>query len=230
MNKYQIHLKDIGRILFGQAPPLFLVEVFFRALITYTLLLLIVRWLGKRMTGELTIMEMAVMVTLGAIVATPMQVPERGILLGLVLLLCAVAFQRGISYLGYRSHKFENITQGKPSLMVRDGIMQIENMRTDRISKNQLLAALRQQGITNLGLVERVYLEACGLFSIYLFSGERPGLATYPGDDVFNDPQQIGVQQLPQILVCHHCGNLPGTPHPLKCSNCGKHDFIMAVE
>jgi uncharacterized membrane protein YcaP (DUF421 family) len=230
MNKYDIHLKDIERILLGDAPPIFLIEVFFRTLIIYTLLLIIVRWLGKRMTGELTIMEMAVMLTLGAIASTPMQVPNRGIFQGLILLLCAVGFQRGISYLGFRSHKFEDLTQGTPSLMIKDGIMQIDNMRTDRISRSQLMAALRQQQIFNLGMVERVYLEACGNFSVYKTTEKKPGLPIFPtGDDVLHEQDQRSIKSLTDLEVCDNCGKVSSAHVNQKCQNCNQTKFIPAV-
>jgi uncharacterized membrane protein YcaP (DUF421 family) len=92
MKKDEIHLEDIQRILFGQAPPQFLLEVFIRTVVIYISLLFIVRLLGKRMSGQLTIMEMAVMLTLGAIVSVPMQMPDRGLLQGALLLLCTRRF------------------------------------------------------------------------------------------------------------------------------------------
>src|ERR1700712_4094690 len=103
MKKDEIHLTDISRILFGQSPPLFLLEVFFRTIIIYICLLLVMRWLGKRMSGQLTIMEMTVMLTLGAIVSVGMQVPDRGIVLSLLVLLVTLAFHRGLGELGFKN-------------------------------------------------------------------------------------------------------------------------------
>src|SRR5687767_8208554 len=103
MKKEEINLWDIERLLFGRAPPEFLLEVFIRALIVYLATLVVVRLLGKRMSGQLTITEMAVMITLGAIISVPMQLPDRGILPGLLALLCALAFQRGINWLGFKN-------------------------------------------------------------------------------------------------------------------------------
>ena len=230
MNKYEIHLKDVARILFGQAPPIFLLEVFIRALVTYTLLLLIVRWLGKRMTGELTLMEMAVMLTLGAIVSTPMQVPDRGIMQGLVLLLCAVGFQRGISYLGYRSHQFEDLTQGTPSLIVKDGVFQLKAMESDRISREQIIAMLRQQQIFNLGLAERVYLEACGAFSVYRYTQKQPGLPLFPKDDDMIEEEGQGlIKRAPDFAACSNCGEIKPGNTAGTCKNCGHDKFTTAV-
>lgn len=229
MEKGAIHLHDFNRILFGEAPPIFLVEVFFRTLITYVLLLLIVRWLGKRMSGQLTIMEMAVMITLGAIVSVPMQVPDRGLLQGLLLLLLAVLFQRGISYWGFKSHSFETFAQGKPSLMVKDGILQLEDMRKERISKQQLFSRLRGEKIFNLGEVERVYLEAFGGFSIFKYSEARPGLPVYPPIDKeildnglsANDPNETW-------FACSNCG-LADKDADHSCKNCGANEWTKAI-
>ena len=99
MKKEDIEPWDWPRILFGQAPPEFLLEVFMRTALIYIALLIIVRLMGKRMGGQLTISEMAVMVTLGAIVSPAMQIPQLGILLGIMILVCALIFQRSLNYL-----------------------------------------------------------------------------------------------------------------------------------
>ncbi|MCD8742192.1 DUF421 domain-containing protein [Mucilaginibacter roseus] len=230
MKKEEIHLDDWARILFGEAPPVFLLEVLIRSLITYVLLLVIVSWLGKRMSGQLTIMEMAVMFTLGAIVSVPMQTPDRGILQGLILLLCAVGFQRGISYLGFRSHKIENITQGKPSTLVKDGLLDVEQMALNRISRQQLFAVLRGQKIFNLGSVERVYLEACGLMSVYTSSAPQRGLPIYPPDDspLYNG-ESSAADKAQGYKACINCGNVIPETQVSSCPMCGKNTFTHAA-
>src|ERR1700760_1914703 len=99
MDKKDIHLYDWHRILFGDAPSIFLVEVFIRTLITYFILLIAIRWLGKRMSSQLSITEMAVMLTLGAIVSVAMQVPESGVLMAITVLICTLTFEKGLSWL-----------------------------------------------------------------------------------------------------------------------------------
>src|SRR6476659_4263861 len=73
MEKDEIHFGDIKRWLFGDAPPEFMIEVFIRTILIYLFLLLIVRLMGKRMSGQITLTEMAVMITLGAIVSPAIQ-------------------------------------------------------------------------------------------------------------------------------------------------------------
>ncbi|WP_345953418.1 YetF domain-containing protein [Mucilaginibacter sp. PAMB04168] len=233
MKKEEIHLADIQRILFGQAPPEFLLEVFIRTLVIYIVLLFIVRWLGKRMSGQLTIMEMSVMLTLGAIVSVPMQMPDRGIIQGVVLLLCAVGFQRGISLLGFRSGRIEDILQGKSSLLVKDGVMQIDQMAKDRVSKQQLFSELRQQKIFNLGIVDRIYLEACGLFSIIKSDEPRPGLPVLPPDDqdILKSTNQAttATPQQVMLLACVNCGYVKPKDSAAPCEDCGHDEWVNAV-
>lgn len=183
MEESQIKLDDLHRIFIGEAPLEFLVEVLGRAIILYIALLIILRLMGKRMCGQLTISELAVMITLGAIVSSPMQIPERGIVQGIVILICALAFQRGINYMGVKSKKFEKTIQGDVCLLVSDGVINNAQLEKEKISKPQLFAMLRNENIFNLGNVERVYLEANGNISIFTSSTGEPGLSIVPAAD-----------------------------------------------
>src|SRR3954470_20450032 len=119
MTKDEIHIDDLKRILVGDAPPMFLLEVFIRTIIIYSVLLLFVRWLGKRMAGQLTITEMSVMIMLGAIVSGPMQLPDRGLLQEAFILLMVVMLQRGTTWLGVKNKTVERIVTGKGILLVK---------------------------------------------------------------------------------------------------------------
>jgi uncharacterized membrane protein YcaP (DUF421 family) len=226
MDKHDIHLSDLQRILFGEAPPIFLLEVFVRTLVIYVFLLYTLRYLGKRMSGQLTIMELAVMLTLGAIVSASMQLPDHGILEGLLLLLCAFSFQRGISYLGVKSKKFEELTQGKAGMLVADGVMQVATMEKFRISQQQIFSQLRAKNIYNLGMVDRMYLESNGMFSIFKSKAIKPGLSVLPP----NDPMVQSIQRKSGLVVCTNCGFVKEHDKVDACKDCGHCNWIEAVE
>lgn len=119
MKKEEIHLWDVKRILFGQAPPEFLLEVFIRSLIIYVATIIVMRWLGKRMNGQLSIIELSVIVVMGATISVPMQIPDRGLAQGFVVLLCILFFLRGINWIAFKSTGFEKLTQGDASLLIK---------------------------------------------------------------------------------------------------------------
>ena len=221
MKKEEIHLFDLKRILLGNSPVEFLLEALIRSLLMYVILLIALRLMGKRMNGQITITEFAVMISLGAIVALPMQSPDRGLLPGIVLLMVIIALQRGINGWAAKNSALETLIQGKMHLLLKDGTLQLEEMKKAQISQEQLFAKLRTNDIDHLGQVERVYLEACGLFSVFTQKEPKPGLTVVPELD-----REL-LKTLPpadHIQACQTCGNvakqeqLPGHACPI-CQN-----------
>ena len=217
---------DINRMLFGDAPPEFLLEVFFRGLALYLFMLLVVRLLGKRMAGELTVMEMVLMITLGGSIAVAMQVPEGGLLLGFVVLTCAFSYERTIAWLTVKSKKFEKISQGQGIILVKDGVLQIQNMKDTNITGQQIFANLRAKKIHQLGKVQRLYLEASGTLSIYKSEEKRPGLSIFPE----NDEQIIKLQkQVDGTMACNNCGFIISDFNNQSCAECGHSHWVQAI-
>ncbi|WP_236395033.1 DUF421 domain-containing protein [Chitinophaga filiformis] len=229
MDTQSIQFNDWQRILFGNAPPIFLLEVLIRALFTYAVLLVVIRLLGKRMSGQLTITEMAVMLTLGAIISVPMQMPERGILHGVVMLFFVLAFQRGLTWFIFKSHRVEALTQGHMITLVKDGILQLHELAKVNMSREQLFAILRSEGIAHLGQVKRVYQEANGSFSIYRNEPSAPGYSILPQMD---HQLQQEVQQPVEgnLHACRNCGNVSKGNVQEACSACGHLDWENAVQ
>jgi uncharacterized membrane protein YcaP (DUF421 family) len=227
MEKEEIHLGDIKRILLGDAPPGFLLEVLVRTLIIYLVLLVILRLLGKRMSGQLTITEMAVMIVLGAIVGSPVQLPDRGVLIAVFILICILALQRMLTLWAYYNEKVEKLTQGTMTLLVKDGILQLKAMGKSNISRQQIFAQLRNRNIYQLGKVKRMYLEACGLFTVYQTSKQVPGMPVLPPDD--KQIQGI-VKSSHDAVVCYNCGLAQSkAKKTIHCPNCGQAKWANAV-
>lgn len=226
MKKHEIHLEDWQRLLFGQTPPIFLLEVFIRTFIIYIFLLFTLRWIGKRMSGQLTILELSIMLTLGAIVSVAMQVPDRGIALSMFVLFCTLVFHHGLSWLGVKSARVEELSYGKISLLVKDGVLQLDEMSKCRISHQQLYAQLRDNGIFNLGAVQRVYLEACGLFTIVKTKSDKAGLPILPPDD----KPALALLQSNEQMACYNCGRMANSNAELAaCPNCGEQNWTHSV-
>jgi len=229
MKKEDIHWDDWHRILIGSAPTSFLLEVLIRTVVMYLVLLIVLRLMGKRMGGQLTIAELAVMVTLGAIICVPMQVPDKGIIQGTFVLLCAWAFQRGFTLLGIRSSKMENLIQGKEAILLKDGVIEVKQLESSNISRQQLYGVLRAQNIFNLGEVERVYIEASGLFSVFRYEDPKPGLSIFPSRDA--DILEGQHKPKEEFYVCRMCGRTAADEKEKEndCSNCGSENWEEAI-
>src|SRR3954469_6723060 len=103
MSSSNSQIGAVRRLLIGNEPVAFLGEFVLRTVIVYLALMLAVRLLGKRMSGQITNLELAVMITLGAIVAVPMEMSDRGLVPAIVLLATVLSLQAGLSYFATRS-------------------------------------------------------------------------------------------------------------------------------
>jgi hypothetical protein len=223
-----VHLTDWKRLLLGTAPWSFTIEVVLRTVVLYLALIAILRVLGKRLSGQLTFLEMGVMITLGAIVSAPMVLPDKGIVIGFVLLVCALFFLRGTGRLGVASDRFERLAHGDATLLVKDGALVTEALDSAALSRNVLYAALRSKGIYHLGEVKRVYLEACGLYSIVKATEPRPGLSIFPAAD----RESVGHCRAAEgHAACSACGFVgsdgPAATDP--CPRCGDRSWTAAI-
>ena len=221
MEKEEIEIKDWYRILFGEAPPEIIIEVAIRSIILYIALIFVVRLLGKRTNSILTITERAVFITLGAIVAMPMHGPSHGIVIGVLVLLTVLVLQRSLTRSFFISRKWEEIMQGKVVTLIKDAVINVDQIKKHNISRQQLFELLREKEIRHLGQVKRVYIEACGTLSIYKYENAKPGLSILPVKDI----DSIIVKDQ-MNSACTWCGTVVIKNHFKKCPNCGHEHWV----
>lgn len=231
MKKEDIHLSDIYRILHGEIPYIFYVELAFRTLFVYLILTFGMRLLGKRISAEMTRSELAAISTLAAATGLVILAPDRGLLPPLIVIGVLAVIQYYLHKGALKSEKFEFATEGHLSLMVCHGTLQLEAMEVERISKYRVFAELRDAGLKNLGAVNRLYLEANGAFSVVKEDEPRPGLTVIP----LWDEDFIREHEFSDKEVCCECG-APKPEHTadageeLTCLNCGHKEFTPGMK
>jgi uncharacterized membrane protein YcaP (DUF421 family) len=99
MKTEEFKLTDVHRILIGDVPPAFFIEVIIRTVVIYFLLILSIRLIGKRMALQLNVTELTAMVALAAAIGVPIQAPDRGILPAAVIAVVVVLSERLITRL-----------------------------------------------------------------------------------------------------------------------------------
>ena len=67
---------DLKRMLIGDEPPLFLLEIAIRTIIIYAYTLFLLRWLGSRTVGQLSTVEFLLVIALGSAVGDAMFYPD----------------------------------------------------------------------------------------------------------------------------------------------------------
>jgi len=226
MKEYEIYLQDVTRILIGEMPIIFILEVAIRTAVVYFVLIGGMRVMGKRMASQLSRNEMAAMVSLAAAIGVPIHDPTRGLLPAILIGLVIFFFQYFISLLASKNERFESSSQDDLTILIADGKLIVHNMRMVRISKDRIWAELRSNGVKQLGEVERLYLEANGSFSFLPRKKADYGLCIIPE----RDPDlKDSMSYNDDIDVCLECGELQLAKYcPQDCQNCGKNNLEPA--
>jgi uncharacterized membrane protein YcaP (DUF421 family) len=225
MEAIDISITDLRRILIGEVPGFFLLEIILRTFFVYLLLMVSMRMMGKRMASQLNRNEMAALVTIAAAIGIPIQAPERGLLPAVIIAGVVVVVQQYISRRAARNEHFEQISQDELSVLVKDGVMMVDNMKHSRITRERLLSALRVKGIKNLKMVRRLYIEAGGAFTLVRSEEMQPGLATIPD----NDKEMLDKLHKTGEDVCSFCGETKQKSASGKCGNCKSRHWRKAI-
>jgi uncharacterized membrane protein YcaP (DUF421 family) len=224
-----IHLNDWLRILIGELPTSYFVEIIIRIAFVFLLLTVSMRLMGKRMAAQLSRNELAAQVSLAAAIGMPVLAPDRGLLPAVVIAIVIVATERLISRLSYNNQRFEAITQDEISNLINDGVMQFDHLRGARISRERLMAQIRAAGLFHLGQIKRLYIESSGSFTLIEEEKPKPGLSVIPlWDNDFAREQK----HAPGWFVCNNCGKPEqiSTRPTHTCSNCGDNNWVEAIE
>ena len=225
MKPEEIKFDDWMRILFGQAPPEFFIELVIRSFVIFLILIVSMRLLGRRMAAQLNRIEMIALFSLAAAIGVPLQAPDRGILPAVVIAIVVVVIGRLVATWAYHNQRFESIAEDDYTTLVLDGTILMDKLRMTRLTVERLFAQLRGEGIRQLGEVKRLYFEANGSFTLIKEEQPEPGLIIIPGFD----KEFLELQKHLDQLVCQQCG-YKQSQHEKKCPNCGNEYWIKAVE
>ncbi len=222
---------DLKRMLIGDEPPLFFLEIAVRTAIIYAYTLLLLRWLGSRTVGQLSTVEFLLVIALGSAVGDAMFYPDVPLLQAMLVVTVVVVANKLLDLSISKSRHAERLLDGKPREAVRDGVVARRFIDENWMSLYELFQELREEGIEHLGEVRRAYIEKDGRVTVFRHKGDvRPGLAIVPPSQIEprelvspGDPAARGVD-----LVCSTCGH--GHDGSDNCSNCNRTEWTPAVD
>lgn len=139
----------------------------------YAALLLILRISGKRTLAKLNAFDLVVTVALGSTLASVLLPADAQLADGVVALAVLITAQYVVAWAQVRSDRFRRLVKGEPTLLFHRGEYLRNAMRRERVSQDEILAAMRNDGQMDAEQVEGVVLETDGTFSV-LRRPDRP--------------------------------------------------------
>lgn len=155
-------------------------EIVIRALVIFVFLWIITRAVGRTTLGELSTFQLLLYVTMGDLVQQSVTQQDFSVTGGLLAVGTFAVLTVGLSWAQWRFPSLRDVVTGRPELLVRDGAMQRQVMRRQRLAVADLHAAAREQGIRSLDDIELAVLEANGRISFFTGKDSNSGAPETP--------------------------------------------------
>lgn len=150
--------------------------VVIRTLILYSLVVLVLRLLGKRQIGQLQPFELVVVIMISELAAVPSEDVGIPLVSGIVPILVLLLAGATLSYLSLKNEKARAILCGTPAVLIDKGRILERELEKNRYNLSDLLEQLRLKNVPNIADVEYAILETNGEVSVIPKAPKRPAI------------------------------------------------------
>ena len=161
------------------SPTLSILEIAVRSTIGFLALVALIRFVPKRNTGRISPNDMLVLIVVGSLGADAIAggTSSAGDLLLMVAMVLAWAYV--LDLLEYHVPAVQRVMRHRQTLLIKDGRFLRRNMRQELVTEEEMLSAMRLQGIESVEEIGSAVLEADGEISILRKAGSA-GVAPPP--------------------------------------------------
>ena len=167
---------------------------YFRTVILYLVMILVIRILGKRQIGQMEPSEFVVTMMVANLATIPMENLEVSLLQGLIPIGTLLAVELTMTQLNLKSSRLRKLLCGKPEILIENGNILQQNLRKTRISLDELTGHLREKDVLDIRAVQYAILETNGNLSVFPYPKEMPASARDAGI-------QVRKQALPITII-----------------------------
>ena len=152
-----------------------MIIVIIRTIFFYLFIFLIYRIMGKREVGQLSITDLVVSLLIAELTVISIEDYEKSMLYSLIPIIVLVLLQCILSYLSLKKPKFRIFLEGNPSVIIKGGKINYNEMLKQRYNLDDLLVQLRDKGYRSIEEVEYAILESSGTLSVFPYeTGKSP--------------------------------------------------------
>jgi len=171
-----------------------LILSYIRTVVLYLVLIAVIRLMGKRQIGQMEPAEFVVTMLVANLASIPMQDGGIPLYSGLVPILTVLGVELVLSALSMRSVKLRRLLCGKPVILIENGSILQKNLRSTRVTMDELTELLREKDVLDLSTVQYAILETNGNLSVFPYPRFQPASAKEAGI-------QAEAQHLPYTII-----------------------------
>jgi len=192
-------MHDTWKDMFVMGLPL--VEKILRPIIVYAFLVVSLRLSGKRELVQLNPFDLVVLLTLSNTVQNAIIGEDNSVLGGIVGATSLLITNYLVVRFLYGHRKLDQIVEGRAEVLIANGKIQTQHLKSELITRPQLEAAARKQGFDSLSEVNQCVLEPGGTLT---FVGKKPGTGDVRHQELLDRLD----------LLLKEIGTLRGSPPP----------------
>lgn len=153
-----------------------LLRVALVGVLAYAALVVFLRLTGKRTLSKMNAFDLVVTVALGSTLATVILSRDVALIEGLLAFGLLIALQYAVTWTSVRSSRFAAWVKSEPQLLFHDGAFLEAAMRRERVTRDDVMAAMRRAGHGDPARVQSVVLETDSSLSVIAAGpGGSPG-------------------------------------------------------
>jgi len=156
-------------------PDISVAEKILRSVVVYLFLLVAFRLTGKRQVGQLTPFDLVLLLLISNVVQNAVIGNDNSLGGGLLGAATILLLNLLVVEITYRSKRLRRLLEATPTILVHNGKVLHQNLARERVTMEDLLAALRRNGVADIAHVRIAMLEENGGISVILHTGEPPG-------------------------------------------------------
>lgn len=142
-------------------------SIFIRTLAVYAVLIAVMRFSGKRQIGQMQVSELVTAFLLSNLASTPLTDPSVPLLYAVVPIVTLICMEVFFSFLTTKINFVKKLLDGKPSIIVNKGKIDISEMSKMRMSLEDLLCELHIAGYSAMSEIEYAILEPNGKLAFF---------------------------------------------------------------
>jgi uncharacterized membrane protein YcaP (DUF421 family) len=143
-----------------------ILTIFLRTVLIYFVVFLMLRLMGKREIGKLSLFDLVISIMIAEIAVFVLEDVEKPVMDGIIPMATLVLIQIIIAYVTLKNRNLRILFDGKPSVIIKQGLIDREEMKKHRYNLDDLMQQLRQNKIMNVADVEFAVLEPSGKLSV----------------------------------------------------------------
>ena len=145
-----------------------------RTFVLYAVVILCMRLMGKRQVGDLQPSELVVTMMIAELASIPMQDLDRPVINGVIAIFVLTFIEIVLSVITLKSPFFRKILEGKSAIIIKDGVIDQKMMKKLRVTIDDLLEGIRQEGVFSIDTVEFAIRETNGKLTVQKKAKEEP--------------------------------------------------------